>query len=98
MFLDNDKNSSYKLKKIIGSPITDKFKGSSTYFIKDFRFRDDINFPTDAKGIFELHTDGLLLRIFKSAKSWMLAIPFQDILKLESVSYTHLTLPTTPYV
>ena len=50
----------------------------------------------DLKTLAEAYPDEPLLLAFISGLDQALSVPYNDVMK--PVSYTHLTLPTTPYV
>lgn len=72
-----------KLLPLIGEETKTGVRGSTTYFIKSFQSAEQIDLMEDSKGIFQLFSKGLLLRIFKNNRSISLPIPFDQIKRLE---------------
>ena len=75
-----------KFTPLIGEPLKllEK-KGSTVYFIKRHQFANssnELNDLTNFKGIIELYSKGLLLRVFKSNKNYLLPIPHSSIQKV----------------
>lgn len=69
-----------KISTLIGEPITKGLVSSTTYYLKRFEDREDSSqILEDYKGIIELHSDGLLLRTFKSDKRKLIALPYSRI-------------------
>ncbi|WP_421976034.1 hypothetical protein [Roseivirga seohaensis] len=74
-------NSRQKLLAI-GSPIKTRLKGSTSYYVKEFKSNDEGLFPKDIlkrKAIFEIYTKGLLIHTFYVSDAIAIPIPFEEI-------------------
>ncbi|KYG81188.1 hypothetical protein AWW67_07465 [Roseivirga seohaensis] len=80
-------NSRQKLLAI-GSPIKPKLKGSTSYYVKEFKSNEEALFPKDIlkrKAIFEIYTKGLLIHTFYISNSIAIPIPFEEIKSIHLV-------------
>jgi hypothetical protein len=73
----------YKLFPLIGEEVKKGIVGSTAYFMKSFDSTEAIDLMENSKGIFQVFTKGLLLRVCKNNNSISLPIPFKEITKLE---------------
>ncbi len=71
----------FKLERVIGRSIKSGVRGSTTYFIKEISSTTypDVHKLNGAKGVFQLFDKGILLRMFKSAKTYSIAISYSEI-------------------
>ncbi len=73
-------NEIRQITSLIGKPIKKGVVGSTTYYLKHIQDRSHSGkLLEDSKGIFELYSDGLLLRTFKSDKRKLIALPYSVI-------------------
>ncbi|WP_339754508.1 hypothetical protein [Algoriphagus aquimarinus] len=75
----------HKLLPLIGEEVKNGVTGSTTYFIKSFVSDESIELLKDSKGIFQIFSNGLLLRVFKNNRTISIPIPFNQIKRLELV-------------
>lgn len=80
MILESEKEIR-KISSLIGEPLTKGVVGSNIYYLKRCQNSGDSRqILKDYKAILELHSDGLLLRAFKSDKRKLIALPYGTII------------------
>lgn len=85
MFFQEPNPPQRKLGPLIGEPVKQGVRGSSAWFIKAFRFEGHTECLENGKGLFQLFSKGLLFRVFKSNQRVSIAIPYEQIKKLELI-------------